>query len=103
MDRLIEWYLKKPYLVISAILFFSVIGIIGFIKIPRKFFPDANRPQVAVITVYPGASAEDVASKITRPIEERLKTIDGVRLVRSISKDEVSVVVAEFKYSKGIE
>ncbi|WP_456455327.1 efflux RND transporter permease subunit [Thermovibrio sp.] len=103
MDKLVEWYLKKPHFILSLILFFSVLGIIGFIKIPRKFFPDANRPQVAVITLYPGASARDVASKITHPIEQRLKTIDGVRLVRSTSKDGVSVVVAEFKYSKGIE
>jgi multidrug efflux pump subunit AcrB len=103
MDRLVEWYVRKPHGVLAFILFFCAIGVIGFVKIPRKFFPDANRPQIAVVTVEPGASAEDVASHITRPIEERLKTLDLVRTIRSTSKDEVSVVVVEFEYKKGID
>ena len=102
MGKLVEYYLKKPYGVLAILLFFSLLGIVGFKKIPRKFFPDANRPQVAVVTLYPGASAEDVASHITRPIEERLMSISLVRQVRSTSKDGVSVVIAEFEYEKGI-
>ena len=103
MDKLIDYYVKKPHGVLAVILFFCVIGIIGYFKIPRKFFPDANRPQIAVVTVEPGASAEDIASHITRPIEQRLKTLDLVRTVRSVSKDEVSVVTVEFEYKKGID
>ncbi len=103
MSKLIDWYVRKPHGVLAILLFLSVIGLIGFFEIPRKFFPDANRPQVAVITVLPGASAEDVAAHITRPIEQRLKTLDLVRSVRSVSKDEVSVVTVEFEYEKGID
>ncbi|WP_457755330.1 efflux RND transporter permease subunit [Thermovibrio ammonificans] len=103
MGRFVEWYLKKPHGVLALLLFLCAIGVLGFKNIPRKFFPDANRPTVAVVTLYPGASAEDVASEVTTPIERRLKTIDQVRLVRSTSKDGVSVVTAEFKYSKSID
>ena len=103
MGKLVEWYIKKPHTVLALILFFSVIGILGYLKIPRKFFPDANRPQVAVVTIEPGASAEDIASHVTRPIEQRLKTLDLVRTIRSVSKDEVSVVVVEFEYEKEID
>ena len=98
MDKIIEWYVRKPHAILAILFFFCVIGLIGFKEIPRKFFPDANRPQVAIVTVEPGASAEDVASHITRPIEQRMKTLDLVRTVRSISKDEVSVVTVEFEY-----
>ncbi len=103
MNRAVEWYVKRPHFILAFLLLFCVLGIIGFKEIPRKFFPDANRPQIAVVTVEPGASAEDVASHITRPIEQRLMTIDLVREVRSTTKDGVSVVVAEFKYEKGID
>ena len=103
MDKIIEWYVRKPHAILAILLFFCVIGLIGFKEIPRKFFPDANRPQVAIVTVEPGASAEDVASHITRPIEQRMKTLDLVRTVKSISKDEVSVVTVEFEYEKGID
>ena len=102
MGKIVEYYLKKPHGVLALLLFFSLLGIIGFKEIPRKFFPDANRPQVAVVTLYPGASAEDVSSHVTRPIEERLMSISLVRQVRSTSKDGVSVVIAEFEYEKGI-
>ncbi len=102
MGKLVEYYLKKPHGVLAVLLFLSLLGVIGFKEIPRKFFPDANRPQVAVVTLYPGASAEDVASLVTRPIEERLMSISLVRQVRSTSKDGVSVVITEFEYQKGI-
>ncbi len=102
MDKLVDWYMRKPHAVLAFLLFFSLLGIVGFKEIPRKFFPDANRPRVAVVTIYPGASAEDVASHVTRPIEERLMSISLVRQVRSTSKDGVSVVVAEFEYEKGV-
>ncbi len=102
MGKIVDYYLRKPHGVLAVLLFFSFLGIVGFKEIPRKFFPDANRPQVAVVTLYPGASAEDVASHVTRPIEERLMSISLLRQIRSTSKDGVSVVVAEFEYQKGI-
>ena len=103
MNKLVDYYVKKPHGILAVILLFCAIGTIGYFKIPRKFFPDANRPQIAVVTVEPGASAEAVASHITRPIEQRLKTLDLVRTVSSVSKDEVSVVTVEFEYKKGID
>ncbi len=103
MGRIVEWYVRKPHAVLAVLLFFCVIGVIGYFKIPRKFFPDANRPQIAVVTIEPGASASDIASHVTRPIEQRLKTLDLVRTIRSVSKDEVSVVTVEFEYKKGID
>ncbi len=103
MGRIVEWYVNKPHSVLAILFLLCAIGLIGFNEIPRKFFPDVNRPQIAVVTVEPGASAEDVASHITRPIEQRMKTLDLVRMVRSVSKDEVSVVTVEFNYKKGID
>jgi len=102
MGKFVEWYLKKPHALLAILLFFSVLGLIGYKEIPRKFFPDASRPQVAVITLYPGASAEEVASQITRPIEKTLMSLNLVRDVSSTSKDGVSVVIAEFEYEKGL-
>ncbi|SMP12240.1 Multidrug efflux pump subunit AcrB [Desulfurobacterium pacificum] len=103
MNKIVKWYIEKPHAVLAFLLLFSVIGIIGFKEIPRKFFPDANRPTVAVVTVEPGASASDVAAHITRPIEQHLKTLSLVRTVDSVSKDEVSVVTVEFSYKKDID
>jgi len=100
---IVERYMKRPYLVASLIFLVAAIGIIGFKKIPVNLFPDSEYPQIAVVTFYPGASASDIESEVTRIIEKQLNTIDGVRKVSSATKDEVSAVVVEFEYSKGLE
>lgn len=96
-------YIKKPHLVLSVVLLLSVVGIIGYIKMPFNLFPDVDRPQITVITVMPGAAAADIEADISRTIEKELSTIDLVRRVTSTSKDEVSVVQAEFEYQKGLD
>jgi len=96
-------YIRKPHLILSIVLLLSVVGIMGYWKMPFNLFPDVDRPQVSVITIMPGAAAADVEADITRAIEKELSTIDLVRRVTSISKDEASVVQAEFEYEKGLD
>ena len=101
--RFLENILKRPHFVLSVILSLSFLGIVGFFNIKQKLFPDTNRPTISVVIVYPGASAKDMAENVAVPIEKKLYTIDKVRTVSSVSKDEVCVVTAEFEYEKDIE
>ena len=101
--KFVEHYIRKPHLVLSVVLLLSVVGIIGYHRMPFHLFPATDRPQISVITVMPGAAAKDVESDITRPVEKELSTLDSVRRVTSTSKDEVSVVLAEFEYDKGLD
>ncbi len=93
----------NPHFALSLVLIFTVMGLLVFPRIKKNLFPDANRPQIAVVTMEPGAAAEDVASHISRRIEEEVHAIDLVRKVSSVSKDEVSVVMVEFEYEKGLD
>ncbi|HKW28110.1 MAG TPA: efflux RND transporter permease subunit, partial [Verrucomicrobiae bacterium] len=99
----VERYLKKPHLITSLVLLAAVAGIVGYRRMPVNLFPDSERPQIAVVTVYPGASAADVESEVSRTIEKELNTIEQVHRVTSVSKDEVSSVSVEFEYSKGLD
>jgi multidrug efflux pump subunit AcrB len=100
---LVERMLSKPHLLTSLVLVAAVIGLVGVHKIPINLFPDSEPPQVAVVTVYPGASSQDVEAEVSRTIEKELTTIEKVRRVTSISKNEVSAVAVEFEYSKGLD
>jgi len=100
---LVDSYLKKPHLVTSLVLLAAVIGLVGYRRMPVNLFPDSEYPQVAVVTVYPGASAPDVEADVSRTIEKELSTIELVRRVTSVSKDEVSSVLVEFEYAKGLD
>jgi len=101
--KVVERYIRKPHLVLSFVILLSVVGLIGYKKMPFNLFPDTDRPQISVVTVMPGAAASDVETDITRIIEKEVSTIDLVRKVTSTSKDEVSVVSAEFEYDKGLD
>ena len=96
-------YVKRPHLLLSIVLLLSVVGVVGYFKMPVNLFPDSERPQIAVVTVWRGASADDVSAEVSRVIEKEVKTIDLVRRVTSTSNDEVSVVSAEFEYQKGLD
>ncbi len=101
--NLVQKYIEKPHLILSFVILFSAVGILGYRNMPFNLFPDTDRPQISVITVMPGAAAGDIQTDITRLIEKEAAAIDGVRKVTSTSKDEVSVVLAEFEYDKGLE
>ena len=101
--KFVERYIRHPHLVLSVVLLLSIVGILGYRKMPFNLFPDVDRPQITVITVMPGGAAGDVETDITRLIEKEVATIDLVRKVTSTSKDEASVVTAEFEYEKSLD
>ena len=101
--NIVRRYIERPHLVLSFVILLSVVGMIGYRKMPFNLFPDTDRPQISVVTVLPGAAAADVETDITRLIEKELSAIDLVRKVTSTSRDEVSVVLAEFEYAKGLD
>lgn len=98
----IERLLKRPHFIISFLALFVFIGMIGYGKMDRNLFPNSNYPEVAVVVVEPSASAKTIATNIAVPIEEELYTLDEVRRVTSSTIDEVTVINAEFEYTKDI-
>ncbi|WP_297058801.1 efflux RND transporter permease subunit [Thermosulfurimonas sp.] len=99
----VERYLRNPYLITSVIVLTVVLGFMSFRKMPLNLFPDANYPKIAVVLVWPGASAEDMEDKVARPVEKELATLDLVRKVQSSSRDEVAAVSVEFEYKKSLD
>jgi len=99
----IEALLKRPYFIYSFLTLFAVLGMLGYNKIDRKLFPDSNYPEIAVVVVQPGGSAKTLAANVSVPIEEELYTLDQIRRVYSTTIDEVSVIHAEFEYSKNLD
>jgi len=94
--------LDNPWAVLVGALLITVLGSRAFFLMPTEYFPDTNPPQVAVVTVEPGATAVDVARRITEIVEKELASINGLKKVSSTSRDEASAVNAEFLYEKPI-
>ena len=98
-----DYFYKRPHQLYSLIAAFFVLGILALVTLPKNLFPDANRPQVVVITQVPGATAEVAASTVSKPIEEEISRIALVRDVSSVNVANMSIVKAEFEYEKGLE
>jgi multidrug efflux pump subunit AcrB len=99
----VEKVLKKPHVIISFLALFVMAGMFGYNKIHRNLFPNSNYPEVALVIVEPGASAKTMASNIAVPVEEELYALDQIRRAYSTTIDEVTVIRAEFEYTKDID
>jgi hydrophobic/amphiphilic exporter-1 (mainly G- bacteria), HAE1 family len=80
-----------------------VAGLYSGFNMKLETLPNINTPIVSVTTVYPGATPEDVAAKVSEPIEKRLKNLDGVNVVSSTSYQNASAVQIEYKFSKDMD
>ncbi|WP_456381641.1 efflux RND transporter permease subunit [Hydrogenimonas sp.] len=98
-----DFFYRRPYLLYSLIAAFFFMGIVALVELPKNLFPDANRPQVVVITQVPGATAQVAANTVSKPIEEEIARIGLVREVSSVNVANFSIVKAEFEYEKGLE
>src|SRR3546814_527791 len=76
-----------------------VVGLFAYFKLSIEQFPSVEFPIVVVSTEYPGATPESVESEVTRPIEEAVNTISGVRTLTSRSLEGNSIVIIEFELS----
>ncbi len=93
MKSLVEYFLSKSIFV--NLLTFLIILIGGFtaVKMNREAFPNINFDIVSVVTVFPGASPAEIEKLITKPLEEAIKEVDGIKEFRSASIENRSGIV----------
>ncbi|MCW7491820.1 efflux RND transporter permease subunit [Leptospira sp. 2 VSF19] len=90
MKKIIHFFVYKPLVANLVFIFLFLAGMISVLSMKREAFPRVNFRQVRVLTVYPGASPVDVEKKVTIPIEEKLREVEGLDSVRSISRNSES-------------
>ncbi|MCT3948308.1 efflux RND transporter permease subunit [Elizabethkingia anophelis] len=95
--------IKKPVLAGVFSLLIVILGIVGWKQLGIREFPLTEPPVISVITFYPGASPDVIASKITRPMEESIAEASGIRTISSESREQVSVISIEFNREIDIE
>ncbi|MDD3723189.1 MAG: efflux RND transporter permease subunit [Lutibacter sp.] len=97
-----EYFYKRPYTLYSLIAIFFIMGIVGLVTLPKNLFPDANPPQVIVITNVPGATAQVAANTVSKPIEQEISRLGFVTNVSSVNVANFSIVKADFSYKKDL-
>ncbi len=93
----------RPVAVLMLFLGAAVFGLVSYSNLPLELMPDISYPTLTVRTEYPGAAPEEVESRVSRPIEEQLATVDGVVDITSRSRAESSDVVLEFTWGSDMD
>ncbi|MFN8672144.1 MAG: efflux RND transporter permease subunit [Candidatus Sericytochromatia bacterium] len=98
-----EIAIKKPVATILMMITMIVMGIFSYNRLNVELFPNVEWPIVAITTEYPGASSQEIETLITKPIENSISGISGLRHLRSNSGNGFSTIIAEFKLDKSVE
>ncbi len=94
---------KRPVFAAVMALLLIAFGLVAFDRLPLREYPDIDSPVVSVETLYPGAAANVVESRITQVIEDRIAGVEGIRFIESESEDGRSVITIEFDVDRDID
>ena len=95
--------INKPVTTILVFVAVLVIGIFSFLRLPIDQFPDIEAPYITVMTTYPGASASEVETNVTKILENTLNSVDGLEEITSTSKDNMSLVMLKLKWGINLD
>lgn len=85
---------KVSVFVLASIL--VLLGMLAYTSLPKEQFPEIVVPTIYVQTIYAGTSPDDIETLITKPIEQQLKSVSGVKKITSQSVQDYSAIVVEF-------
>lgn len=92
MKDIVEFFIRNSKFTIVLTIGLIVFGLQGFSKMNSESYPSVSFAQSTIVTSYEGASAQDVETKITKPIEDEIRTVSGLKDVRSISQSGLSTI-----------
>jgi len=95
--KLADVSIARPVFATMMILALIVLGLFSFLKLNIDQFPDIDFPYVTATTVLPGAGPEQIETDVTQKIEDAVNTIGGLDHITSISQENVSIVIIQFK------
>ena len=73
-------------------------GLFGLSRLSLNLYPDVSFPTITIYTTYEGVAPEDIETLITRPIEEQVGSVSGLRRIRSLSSQGASVIKLYFNW-----
>ena len=101
--KISEYAIKKPITTVMAALSLVVMGFIAVFRLPLEYAPDLTYPQMYVSVSYPSSSPDEIEREITKPLEEVMGTIPGVKSLSSRSYDSRAYVRVEFEYGSDMD
>ncbi len=97
-----KFAINRPITILMAVMALLIFGMKSYTSMPLALFPNVDFPIVTIQTIYSGADARTIESKITDKIEEAVSGINGIDKLRSTSFDGMSIVTVQFVLERDI-
>lgn len=95
--------IRRPVFASVLNLLIIIVGIIAYGKLDVREYPDIDPPVVSVETLYIGASADVVETRITQILEDSISGIQGIKTIDSKSQDGLSTITVEFTLDRDVD
>ncbi|MEO0870156.1 MAG: efflux RND transporter permease subunit, partial [Cyanobacteria bacterium J06642_11] len=102
-EFLTRWSIKNPVVVTALYIAVVMLSLLTLFLLPVRMMPYVESPLVSVVSMAPGSSPEEIETYITKPIEQRLSILDGVRFIRSSSQKDNSIVTIQFAWGGNVD
>ena len=94
---------KRPITTILIFLGIAVFGLFSLTRLSIDLLPEIETNSIMVMTTYTGASAEDIETNVTRPLENMLNGVSDLKHISSESRENASIITLEFEYGTDID
>ncbi|RFB18157.1 AcrB/AcrD/AcrF family protein [Bacillus sp. HNG] len=98
-----KFSIKRPTFTLVSMFLVIILGIVSLMNIPLKLIPDINPPVGVVVANYFGASPNEVSEKVTKPLEQSLSTLPGLKTMSSTSQEGASFILLQFSWTTSID
>lgn len=98
-----KFSVRKPITTTMIILIMVIFGLLSFSRLGVDLLPDIEFPTISVATSYTGVMPQDIEETITKPVEDAVATVDGVKSINSTSQEGLSLVMIEFETGVNVD
>src|ERR1700749_1673593 len=88
--------IARPVAILMLVGAFIVLGLISYFKLPAELNPQVDFPSVTITTTYAGTNPQEMETLITKPIEDSISGVSGIKQITSSSQQGISVVNVQF-------
>ncbi|OMF90986.1 efflux RND transporter permease subunit [Paenibacillus sp. FSL R7-0337] len=103
MKSLINFSLRNKFAVWLLTIIIVFAGLYSGMTMKQETLPNISIPYLSITTIYPGAAPEGVVNDVSKPLEQKLRNVDGVKMLTSTSLENASSVTIEFNYGTNLD
>ncbi|MCP4663866.1 MAG: efflux RND transporter permease subunit, partial [bacterium] len=103
MRAFVALAVRRPVAVLMTAIALAAFGLVGYQRLPLDLLPDISYPTLTVQTDFPDTAPAEVENLVTRPVEEAVGVLHGLRTIHSVSRPGISEVTLEFEWGSDMD